>query len=26
MDMTFWLPQAEALLAHIGAAGPTGRV
>jgi class 3 adenylate cyclase/tetratricopeptide (TPR) repeat protein len=26
MEMTFWLPQAEALLAQVGAAGPTGRV
>jgi tetratricopeptide (TPR) repeat protein len=26
MEMTFWLPQAEALLAQIGTAGPTGRV
>jgi tetratricopeptide (TPR) repeat protein len=26
MDMTFWLPQAEATLAQIGAAGPAGRV
>jgi class 3 adenylate cyclase/tetratricopeptide (TPR) repeat protein len=26
MEMTFWLPQAEAILAQIGAAGPTGTV
>jgi tetratricopeptide (TPR) repeat protein len=26
MEMTFWLPQAEAMLALIGAAEPTGRV
>jgi tetratricopeptide (TPR) repeat protein len=26
MEMTFWLPQAEALLAQMGAPGPTGRV
>jgi class 3 adenylate cyclase/tetratricopeptide (TPR) repeat protein len=26
MDMTFWLPQAEALLIQLGGVGPTGRV
>ncbi|HXH13801.1 MAG TPA: hypothetical protein VNP04_29030 [Alphaproteobacteria bacterium] len=26
MEMTFWLPQAEALLAQIGATGPIGMV
>jgi tetratricopeptide (TPR) repeat protein len=26
MEMTLWLPQAEALLAQLGASGPTGRV
>jgi tetratricopeptide (TPR) repeat protein len=26
MDMAFWLPQAEATFAQIGAAGPTGTV
>ena len=25
MDMTFWLPQAEAVLAQVGDAGTTGK-